>query len=399
MIFNLFNRALYFKYRWYNVFYLVCQTYIIIIMKYALVHDDLYQRGGAESLVFSLFNILGKPQLFTSIIDKDKFKDLENINTSFMQKIPMKSRLYKKIFFMYLLAFESFNFDEFDIVVSSSTRFAHGIITSPQTLHICYMHSPSRYLWDMDYIKTQKISKVQSLILPFMLSYLRLWDQVAASRVDFFIANSNYTKNRIYKFYKRESTVIHPPVNTDKFQNVRSDGNSYFLYVGRIAEWKRLDIVIKAFNEYGKDLHIVGEGDMKYVKKLKSISNHNIQFLSFVDDKKLLSEFAGCKALVFPSKEDFGIAPVEALSCGKPVVSFGVGGVLDYMVDGITGVLFKKQTVDSLLSALKRIENMEFDEDKLRKISNEYSIDKFRINIENFISRSYEKYTKNSNSD
>ncbi|MCL4392561.1 glycosyltransferase [Patescibacteria group bacterium] len=365
-------------------------------MKYALVHDDLFQRGGAENVVFSFIDILKNPSLFTSIVDKKKFADIDNLYTSFMQKIPFKNELYKKMFFLYPLAFESFNFDNFDIVVSSSTRFAHGIITPPSTMHICYMHSPSRYIWDMDYIKMQKLSKVQKLVIPFIVSYLRLWDSVASSRVDFFIANSSYTKDRIQKFYKRDSTVIHPPVNTAHFEKVKSIGNDNFLYVGRLAEWKRLDIVIKAFNQLKKPLHIVGTGDKKYVKKLRSIANKNIEFLSFLTDDKLLGEYAGCRALIFPSKEDFGIAPIEALACGKPVVAFGVGGVLDYMVDGSTGILFKKQTVSSLKESIERFDAMRFDGDKLRSIASKFSADKFRENIENFIEISYEKYKKNS---
>lgn len=367
-------------------------------MKYAIVHDDFFQKGGAENVVLFFLKIFDNSELFTSMIDKKKFSDIKDIETSFMQKFPFKQILYKKMFFLYPLAFESFNFDNFDVVISSSTRFAHGIITTPETMHICYMHSPSRYLWDEDYIKMQKLSGIQKLIIPFLLSYMRLWDSNAAQRVDFFIANSNYTKERIKKFYKKDSFVIHPPVNIQKFQKIKSSGEDYFLYVGRLAQWKRLDIVIKAFNEHKGELHIIGTGDKKYVKKLKSIANSNIKFLSFLSDDKLQNEYAGCKALVFPSKEDFGIAPIEALSCGKPVVAFGKGGVLDYMQDGVTGVLFKKQSVSSLKEALGKIDSLKFNEEQLREIASFYSFEKFKKKIEDFIEKSYEKYTKNSNS-
>ena len=363
-------------------------------MKYAIVHDDFIQKfGGAEKVVVSLSKILPDPDIITSIASSTNLKKIKNLKTSRFQKYSFYKKYSKKLFFLYPIIFESLNFDGYDIVISSSSRFAHGIITSASTVHICYMHSPSRYVWDYtDYMKMQKVSFLQGLILPFIISYLRVWDYAAAQRVDYFIANSEYTKERIKKFYKRDSIVIYPPVDTDKYLRIQNLSSDFYLYVGRIVEWKRIDIIIKSFNKSGKEVHIVGNGEKAYISHLKEISCGNIKFMEDIGDEELVDQYRRCIALIYPQKEDFGITPIEALASGKPVIAYSKGGVLESIVDNKTGVFFDSQNEDSLDNAIAKFESLSFNEKVCRRAAKRFSEDVFEKNIKNIIKKYGKKY-------
>lgn len=360
-------------------------------MNYAVVHDDFMQFGGAERVSLCISEIFNA-DIYSSIASDENLLNIKDLKLSFFQKYNFIRKNFKKFFFIYPLAFESFNFDKYNIVISSSTRFAHGVITSPETLHFCYMHSPSRYVWDyLEYTKDMNLGKFEKLLLPVFISYLRVWDYAASQRVDFFIANSRYTQERIKKFYKKDSVVINPPVDIERFIKNKALSGDYYLYVGRIVPWKRLDIVIKAFNENKKELYFVGEGDSKYIKKLKSISKNNIKFFDKVNDKDLPSFYQKCKAVIFPQKEDFGIIPVESLASGKPVIAYGKGGILDIIKDKKTGILFKEQSVTSLNSAIDEFESLKFDSEYLKNESKRFSKDLFEKNIKLYIDSVWKK--------
>jgi glycosyltransferase involved in cell wall biosynthesis len=365
-------------------------------MKYAIVHDDFMQKfGGAEKVVYSLSEIYPKADIITSISNSLNLKIFKNLKTSRFQKYKFMKKYSKKLFFLYPIIFETLNFDDYDIVISSSSRFAHGIITSPSTMHICYMHSPSRYIWDYnDYIKMQKVSFLQGLVLPFIVSYLRVWDYAAAQRVDYFIANSEYTKERIKKFYNRDSIVIYPPVEINKYLTLKNLSKDFYLYVGRIVEWKRIDIIIESFNKSGKEVHIVGNGDREYIDYLKGLSKENIKFLENIEDSDLLDQYRRCIALIYPQKEDFGITPVEALACGKPVIAYSKGGVLESVVEGKNGLFFDNQNEISLSSTIDKFETLSFSEKDCRNSAKRFSEDIFRKSIKNTVEDLWKKRLK-----
>ena len=365
-------------------------------MKYAIVHDDFMQKfGGAEKVVHTLSEIFPDADVITSISSSSNLEKIKNLKTSRFQKYNFIKRHSKKLFFLYPIIFESLNFDEYDIVISSSSRFAHGIITSPHTVHICYMHSPARYIWDYtDYMKMQKVSFLQGLILPFIISYLRVWDYAAAQRVDYFIANSEYTRKRIKKFYKRDSIVIYPPVDINKYLSIKNLSSDFYLYVGRIVEWKRIDIIIESFNKSGKEVHIVGNGDRAYIDYLKGISKDNIKFLEDIEEEELIDQYRRCIALIYPQKEDFGITPIEALACGKPVIGYSQGGVLESVVDNKTGVFFDTQNEESLTSAIDRFERLSFSEKVCRNSSKRFSQEVFSKNIKKTVEDLWKKRLK-----
>ncbi len=359
-------------------------------MNIALAHDDLCQFGGAERVVLELSSMYNKPPLYTALSSDtviSKFHDqIGDLQTSFLNNYKIIKKHPKSFFFLNPLAFESFNFDEYDVVISSSTRFSHGIITGPETLHICYMHSPSRYIWDYhEYIKMYNIKGIKKKILPLMVSYLRVWDYQASKRPDFFIANSEYTRGRIKKFYNEDSVVINPPVNVDRFISGKIEDQGYYLYIGRIVPWKRVDILIDAFKTLKYPLHIVGVGELSYIRTLKDGATDNIQFYEGLNDQEVEAQLLRCKGLLFPSKEDFGIVPVEAQASGKGVIAYKEGGVKDTIEDQKTGVFFKKQDKESFIDGVLRFEKLNFDIDYLRKNSLKFRKEIFDEKIDNFV--------------
>ncbi|NIO20339.1 MAG: glycosyltransferase, partial [Candidatus Aenigmarchaeota archaeon] len=243
---------------------------------------------------------------------------------TFMQVLPFKERLQRVYFPLYPLAFESLSFGDFDLVISSSTRFAHGIVTKPGTKHICYMHSPGRMFWEpREYFGER--SKLKILLTPALAS-LRLWDFAAAQRVDRFLTNSCYTAEKIKKYYHREAGVIYPPVDLSRFE-LGTEGGNYFLVVSRLLYWKRVDLAIRAAQELGVPLRIVGDGPER--RRLEKLGQEQVEFLGWVSGGELATLYRGCWALVMPQEEDLGIVSIEAQAVGKPVISFRGGGALE----------------------------------------------------------------------
>ncbi|OGZ35580.1 MAG: glycosyl transferase [Candidatus Portnoybacteria bacterium RIFCSPLOWO2_01_FULL_43_11] len=358
-------------------------------MKVALVHDYLNQYGGAERVLEALCQIFPEAPIYTLLYDKKKTgRAFENrkIHTSFLQKIPWLKTHHRSFLMLMPLAIEQFDLSEYDLVISDSASFAKGVITKPKTVHICYCHTPTRYAWDDShkYIEEFGYSSVVKRIIPFFMNYIRLWDEMAAQRVDEFITNSHFVANRIKKYYHREAVVIHPPVKTNLF-NISSNTDDYFLMVGRFLPYKRFDLAIEAFNRLGWPLKIVGDGPQKI--QLKKKAKDNIEFTGLVSDEKLKNFYTHCRAFIFPQEEDFGIAPAEAMSAGRPVIAYRAGGVLEIIKEGTTGLFFDKQTPECLIETLKKFRSSDFDSQTIRQHALQFNEEVFKNKIRDFINK------------
>ncbi|MFH1461025.1 MAG: glycosyltransferase, partial [Patescibacteria group bacterium] len=277
-----------------------------------------------------------------------------------------------------------FDLSQYDLVLSDSSSYAKGVITSPKTLHICYCHTPIRYAWDDShkYIEEFGYPGPIKKIIPFFMNYIRLWDEQAAQRVDYFIANSNFVAKRIEKYYRRQAEVINPPVKASLFYIV-SKPDPYFLMVGRFLPYKRFDLAIKAFNQLGWPLKIIGDGPER--KKLQAIAKSNIEFIGLVSDDQLKDYYAHCRAFIFPQEEDFGITAVEAMAAGRPVIAYQGGGALEIIESGLTGLFFKEQTHDCLIEALKRFSSINFNPQLIRERALQFDQGIFKEKIRKFI--------------
>lgn len=290
------------------------------------------------------------------------------ITTSFIQHLPFSAKRYRNYLPLFPTAVQTFDLRDFDIVITSHHAVAKGVRTHPETLHICYCHTPMRYIWNLydEYFGKDKAGWLTRSAMRMFVNYLRGWDVQTARNPHHFIANSENVRKRIQDIYGRQSDVIYPPVDCSLYTpSTRDEG--YFLIVSAFVPYKRLDIAIQAFNKTGQTLRIIGDGPED--SRLREMAGRNIEFLGWQPDAVLKEAYAGCRALVFPGEEDFGIVPVEAMASGKPVIAYGKGGALETVVDSDnfrSGVLFKEQSVESLLEALGRFERLNFDAAKLR---------------------------------
>jgi len=366
-------------------------------MRVALVHDYLNQYGGAERVLEAFCEIWPDAPIFTLIYDRAKTGyafDNRRIKTSFLQKIPFVKSHHRPFLMLMPLGVESFDFSKYDLVISDSASFAKGIITRPSTLHICYCHTPTRYAWDDShkYIREFGYPGFIKKLIPLFMNYLRVWDQAAAERPDKFIANSYFVASRIQKYYQKKSVVIYPPVNAKLFY-ISEKIDNFFLLVARFLPYKRLDIAIKAFNLSGAPLEIVGDGPDS--GKLRRIAGPNIEFLGLVSDLKLRELYAKCQALIFPQEEDFGITAVEAMASGRPVIAYQAGGALEIVKEGVSGLFFKTQTANSLVSVLKQFNSKDFNPQIIREQAMPFDKEIFKEKIKDFVQNCWEEHTKN----
>lgn len=321
-------------------------------MKVAIVHDDLVQWGGAERVLEGICEIYPGAPIFTSVFDKENTElnkrfGSKKVYTSFLQKIPGWKKLYKALLPFYPIAFEQFNFDEFDLVISHTTRFAKSIITKPRTKHICYCHTPPRFLWRYS-------GEGNFGILETLMNKLRIYDQVASRRVDYFIAGSKNAQLRIKKVYRRESKVIYPFVDLERFKSVESFDGGYFLVISRLNKYKRVDLAVEACANLKFPLKVIGIGP-ELSKLQTSVDRHqsvDIQLLGNMDDETLVQVLAGCRALIIPGIEDFGLTSLEAQILGKPVIAYRNGGVMETVLEGETGLFFDEPKAVSLADIL-----------------------------------------------
>lgn len=348
-------------------------------MKVALVYDRVNKWGGAERVLLSLHKIFPDAPLYTSVYNKKtaKWADVFNIKTSFLQNFPLAKSFHQLYATLMPIAFESFNFTGYDLVISVTSEAAKGIITKPETLHICYCLTPTRYLWSgySDYFK----SPILKLLSKPAVLYLRMWDRIAAQRPNEFIAISTAVKDRIKKYYGRNSKIIYPPLQIE-INNQKSIINSknagYFLVVSRLVYYKRVDIAVKAFNKLDLPLKIIGVGRKE--ADLKRAAKSNIEFLGELTDEKLSYYYKNCKALVFPGIEDFGLVMAEAQAFGKPVIAFRKGGALDIVKEGVTGEFFDNQNEDSLIKTLQLFNSKSYNTNLCKENSERFSFETFK---------------------
>ncbi|RJQ37943.1 glycosyltransferase family 4 protein [Candidatus Microgenomates bacterium] len=354
----------------------------------ALVYDRVNKWGGAERVLLALHKIFPNAPLYTSVYNKEKapWAKVFDVRTSFLQNFPYASSSHELYALLMPFAFESFSFDEFDLVISVTSEAAKGIITKPGTFHLCYCLTPTRYLWSgyNDYFKNPVLRFLSKLAV----MYLRAWDKIASQRPDSFIAISKEVQKRIKKYYERESIVIYPSVeivaNAQFKDKKKLNANlldarrlPYFLIVSRLVGYKKIDLAVKAFNKLGFPLKIIGTGVQ--ANKLKKRAKANIEFLGNLTDEELISYYENCIALVFPGEEDFGLTVLEAQSFGKPVIAFKAGGAIETVIEGKTGEFFHKQDSNYLIEILKKFDR------------NNYKMEESIKNAQNF---SYERFEK-----
>lgn len=351
-------------------------------MKVAIVHDFLMQMGGAEKVVEVLHEMFPEAPIYTSAFDPTvmpAYYRSWDIRTSFIQRLPFKRRTHRMILPLYPIAFEQFDLSAYDLVISSSSAFAKGIITPPHTVHVCYTHAPMRFAWStQSYVENENMPWFLRPLLVPVTHYLRTWDAVASTRVDHYIANSSVVARRIKKFYRRDADIIFPPVNTERFA-IAPDVGDYYILVSRAVPYKRLDLAVDAFTRLKKPLKIVGSG--RQMKALQAQAGNTVEFMGRVGDADLTKLLARARAYIMPGEEDFGIAPVEANASGRPVIAFAAGGALDTQIDGVTGVLFKEQTIDHLCEAVCRLESISFDPHQIREHARQFDTEVFKTEI------------------
>jgi len=361
-------------------------------VKIAIVHDYLNQAGGAERVVGTLHTMFPGAPIFTTILDRSSLWDVlrdADIRTSWMQKLPLLKRHFKAYLLFYPGAIERFDLHEYDLVISSSSAFGKAAITRPGALHICYCHTPMRFVWDYErYMEREQYgSPVRAILVP-VLRRFRTWDVKTASRPSLYVANSTVVADRIKRFYGRDSVIVPPPVAVQRFTPV-DKAEDFYLIVSRLNPYKRVDLVVKAFNDLGRKLVIIGDGPDRAV--LEKMARPNITFLGRLPDPQVADYYARCKALLFPGDEDFGIVPLEANAAGRPVIAYKAGGALDTVIDGETGIFFSELSPESLCAAVLRAEKTAWDSVAIRKHAEDYAEPRFRERFMRLVEDAVEK--------
>lgn len=351
-------------------------------MRIAIVHDDLVQWGGAERVLEGICEVFPDAPIYTSVFNRDnkelkkRFGD-KKIITSFLQKILGWKTLYKLLLPLYPIAFEQFNFDQFDLVISHTTRFAKSIITKPKTLHICYCHTPPRFLWHFS-------GEINYGIGELLLSKIRLYDQVSANRVDCFLAGSKNAQRRIKRIYKRSSRVVYPFVDLERFENIETFDGGYFLVISRLNKYKKIDLVIQACIKLAQPLKIIGNGPQ--IERLKvMVDGKKVEFLSNLKDEDVRLTLAGTKALIVPAIEDFGLVSLEAQALGKPVLAYGDGGSLETVIDKKTGIFFGEQSVRAIINAISTLKSIKINPKDCQDNAKRFGKDLFVKNFKRVI--------------
>lgn len=358
-------------------------------MKVAIVHDWLTNMGGAEKVIIDLHHLFPNAPIYTSVVNFQKLDPIfstMDIRTTFLQKLPMSKSKYNRYLPLFPLAFESLNLTEYDLILSSSSSIGvKGVLRDSNSTHICYCHTPPRYAWDFYQEYLQSVGLVQRSLIRPLMHYLRLYDQLSANRVDFFIANSSIVAKRINKIYRRDAEIIHPPVDIKAFKNENKAEEDFYLVVSRLVPYKRIDLAIQACTKLRKRLIIIGDGEERY--NLQNIAGPTIEFLGYNSNDVIKDYMSRCKAFLFPGYEDFGITPVEAQAAGKPVIGFGKGGILDSVIHKHTGILFNEQSVESLISGIEEFENSYFDFERIVNHSQKFDTEVFRNKMMEYINK------------
>ena len=374
-------------------------------MKVALIHDHLAQDGGAEKVLKVIADMFPEAPIYTLLYEKkhvDKYFKDRQIETSVIQKLPGGVKHYQWYLIFMPMAVEFFDLRGYDLVISDTSSFAKGVITSPETLHICYCHTPTRYLWSdtHQYINELSYNKWLKKIISAVLNRLRLWDRLAADRVDVFLANSVTVQKRIKKYYRRESTLIYPPVETQRFQladlSRQSPAEKYFLIGCRLAPYKRVDIVIEAFKLLGPDYQLKIFGDGVDLERLKSLAAGapNIQFLGRISEDEKPEIFSHAQAFLNPQEEDFGITAIEAMAAGRPVIAYRRGGATETVIEGKTGLFFDAQTPAAVKEAVLRFKPEAFNPADIKAWAEKFSITGFQSALRAYIDQQLENHSQ-----
>ena len=357
-------------------------------MQVALVHDYLMQgMRGAERVLAQMHDLYPHAPVYTLLFDAAKMSNTVegwDIRTSFLQKLPGALRLHRKLFPLMPLAVELLNLRQYDLVISSSSAWVKNVRHAPQATHICYCYSPARFLWfwSEQYLNSLRAGPATRWLVRAMLPGLRWWDKRGTPRVSHFVAISRTVQQRIRQYFGRDSVVIYPPVDTERFVPVAED-EDYFLIVGALNPYKRVDVAVETFNRLGLPLVIIGDGP-EY-ERLQALAGPTVQLLGWREDEEVEYHIARCRAFIMPQEEDFGIAPLEAQSAGRPVIAYGAGGVLETIVENQTGLLFSEQTPDSLCEAVQRFPTMSFDKQQCRDNALRFTTGRFREEFAEFV--------------
>ena len=360
-------------------------------MKTAIVHDWLVSIAGGEKALESIYEIFPS-KIHTLVMNKHKMKNTvfakADVKTSFLQKFPLGVKKYQSFLPFFPMAVEQFDLSEYDLIISTSSCVARGALTHGNQMHICYCFTPMRYAWDLyqQYLRESRLKGgLKGILAKIFLHYLRLWDYSSQHRVDEFVAISHFVAKRIQKTYGREAAVIYPPVDTEYFSLCTSK-DDYYVTASRMVPYKKIDLIVEAFAEMpDKKLIVIGDGPEK--KKIRAKAKDNVVFLGHVSDTVLKEHVQRAKAFVFAALEDFGIAPIEAMSTGTPVIAFGKGGVKETVEEGETGIFFHEQAKDELMKAVEKFEKISFDPLRIRSQAEKFSKKRFKEEFQAFVEK------------
>lgn len=364
-------------------------------MKIAIAYDYLTQMGGGERVIQALHGIFPDAPIYTVVYCpdamSDDFREMD-IRTSFVDRLPLSHKKFELYIPLYAFGMEQFDLREFDVVLSVSTMVAKGVVTGPHTCHVSLCFTPMRWAWDLyhDYLAELKEAHLTRWAFRFWTHYYRIWDVASAPRVNYFLAGSEVAARRIRKHYDRPAKVIYPPVDTRHFRPNGAKSEDFYLVVSRLVYSKRIDVAVEAFVNSNRRLVVIGQGER--LSRLKKIATPNIEFLGYQSDEVVLDYYSRCRALLFPGEEDFGLTPVEAQSCGRPVIAYSAGGCLETVIDGETGVFFHEQSPAALREALDEFEALEFDTARIRTNAERFDSGLFRDRIQRFVEAKHEEY-------
>jgi glycosyltransferase involved in cell wall biosynthesis len=357
-------------------------------MKIAMVHDYFTQLGGAEKVAEELYNMLPNADLFATVALKNKMPStLRNVpvRTSWMQKLPKMNEYYRLYFPLYPVAVRSLDLSGYDLVISSSSGYVKGVRASSDAIHVCYCHTPMRWVWSFDsYSARESFGAGVRAVLPTLIRGLRSWDEGAARQPDHFVANSKTVAARIQRAYGRSAEVIVPPIDIHRFRPSKERGD-YYVVLSRLVSYKRIDLAVNACTKLGRKLVVIGSGTA--LESLKTQAGPTIQFLGRASDDEVEFYVARCRALIFPGEEDFGMAPVEVAAAGRPTIAFRGGGAMETVVEDMTGIFFDEQTTEALVDAIERFEKREWSSSVIRRHAEGFSAEVFRERFTKFLRR------------
>jgi glycosyltransferase involved in cell wall biosynthesis len=359
------------------------------LMKVAIIHYWLVGMRGGEKVIEALCEIYPQADIFTHVYVPQMVSDRirqHRIIPTFINALPRAARMYKTYLPLMPLALEQLDLRGYDLIISSESGPSKGIIPPADALHVCYCHTPMRYIWNMYHDYRNGASRLTRLMMPPLAHYLRMWDVTSAARVDSFVANSATVAKRIRRYYGADSVIIHPPVDTAAFSIAEpSDLGDYYLMAGELVSYKRPDLAVRAFNEMKLKLVVIGGGEM--LDEIRRLAGPTVTVMGSQPFDVLKQHYARCCALIFPGEEDFGIVPVEAMASGRPVVAFGRGGATETVAKGVSGVFFADQSVEAISSAVKSLANIEIDPEKIAAHANQFGRDQFLQKMRTHIDR------------